>query len=163
MKKQYQLKKWIALIIFSVMFNLVGTSQNCSLKKISSYEDTLTVLIDYSNYLFSDAKIRLKNKLITVYADGELMDTCYLFLVPDSQAEFTSDGDYTSQYVHRSMIDKQVNVRWIDVSKLVADDHFYRLAITVNQKTRGTTKVLKTINYKVKCKQDGKGYQFLKI
>jgi|SRR4051812_42268751 hypothetical protein len=162
MKKQYGCMKWIALIIFTVTFNSNVRSQNCSLKNIKSYEDTLSVLLDYSNYLFSDAKPGLKNKLITFYADGELMDTCYLFLIPDSQTEFTSDGDYISQYIHRSTIDKQVNVRWIEVSKLAADDNFYAFAINVNRKVRGVTKTLKTINYKVRCKPKGKGYEFLK-
>jgi hypothetical protein len=154
--------KWIALIIFMMLFNLVGCSQNCTIKNTGSYEDTLSILMDYSNYLFSDAKPGLKNKLITFYSDGELMDTCYLFLIPDSQTEFTSDGDYISQYVHRSTIDKQVNVRWIEVSKLVANDQFYAFAISVNRKIRGATKTMKTINYKVKCKPKGKGYEFLR-
>jgi hypothetical protein len=154
--------KWIALIIFSVMFNLIGNSQNCSLKRINSYDDTLALLIDYTNHLFIDAKPGLKNKLITFYSEGELSDTCYLFLVPDSQMEFTSDGDYISQFVHRSMIDKHPTVRWIEVSKLVADDNFYKFTLTVNRKTRGATQTLKTVNYKVKCKQEGRGYQFLR-
>lgn len=116
--------------------------------------------MDYSNYLFSDAKASLKNKLITFYADGELMDTCYLFFIPDSQSEFISDGDFISQFVHRSTIDKQTNVRWIEVSKLVVNDNYYMFAISINRKVQGTIKTLKTINYKVKCKPKGGGYQF---
>jgi hypothetical protein len=154
--------KWIALIIFSAMLNLNGSSQNCSLKKINSYNDTLAVLMDYTNHLFSDAKPGLKNQLITFYAEGEVLDTCYLFLVPDSQHEFTSDGEFISQFVHRSTIDKQHNVHWIEVSKLVADDNFYSFAINVNRKTQGTIQTLKTVNYKVKCKKEGRGYQFLR-
>jgi hypothetical protein len=162
MKKYYWFMKGMALIFFMLMLNLTGNSQNCSLKRINSYDDTLALLIDYTNHLFIDAKPGLKNKLITFYAEGELSDTCYLFLVPDSQMEFTSDGDYISQFVHRSMIDKHPTVRWIEVSKLVADDNFYKFTITVNRKIRGATQTLKTVNYKVKCKQEGKGYQFLR-
>jgi hypothetical protein len=154
--------KMSALIIFMLMFNLVGHSQNCNLGKINSYKDTLTVLMDYTNHIFSDAKPNLKNKLITFYPNGELMDTCYLFLVPDSQNEFTSDGDYISQFVHRSTIDKYPSAHWIEISKLVADNNFYLFSLTINRKMRGTTEVLKTVNYKVKCKQEGRGYQFLR-
>jgi hypothetical protein len=162
MKKNYWFMRRMALIFFMLMVNLTGNSQNCSLKKINSYDDTLAVLLDYTNHLFSDAKPGLKNKLITFYVEGEVLDTCYLFLIPDSQHEFTSDGEFISQFVHRSTIDKQRNVHWIEVSKLATDDNFYSFSITVNRNMQGATKTLKRVNYKVKCKQEGRGYQFLR-
>lgn len=160
MKEQYTFIKLIAWILFVVIFNLSGRAQHCTPKKITTYADTLAILTDYSNYLFSDAKPGVKNKLITFYQNGELMDTCYLFLVPDSQYEFTSDGDYISQFVHRSTIDKFPTAHWIEVAELLTDGDFYKLSLTINRKVQGTSEVMKTLHYRVKCRQEGKAYQF---
>ena len=151
------------LAILFLLIDLTAYSQDCKIGKITTYDDTLTVILNYEIYLFHNPELNLINKLNTLYTDylfNQRIDTCFLFLIPDSHDEFASDGNFVSHCMHRSTLDKQKDVRWIEVVHLVKVKNFYLFTITTNKLTNGKKMVQKTIHYKVSCKDKNGGYRF---
>lgn len=150
------------LLLLCLLVNSVGYSQECKIQEIKSYSDTLSVILDFESHLFCHPRSPLIKKLRSRYTDYEQLDTCFLFLVPDSQVEFESDGNYISHHIHKATLDNQKNVRWIEVTKLVQVKDFYLFHITTNNYTHGKKKVLREIHYKVYCKGKDNHYKFRK-
>lgn len=149
-----------ALLTIYLFFNLAAYSQNCKITPIKSYEDTLHIILEFESHLFLKARSPLINKLNSLYTDYEEADTCFLFLIPDSQIEFASDGHYVSQHLHKATLDTQKNVRWIEIVELTQMSDYYRFAITTNKYVNGKKRVLKKVHYQVNCKGKKNSYKF---
>ena len=155
--------RFIPLLIFIMSLTTNASSQNCQIRKLTSYADTFNVIQNYTFHLLYNAKNNLKSKLTSLY-NGYLstngMDTCYLFLIPNSESEAASDGDFLSLFVHKASIDSQKNVRWIEVVRLYQERDFYMLTLTTNRTINGKKSVIKKLNYKVKCQNNAKYFYF---
>jgi hypothetical protein len=163
MLKEYNYMKTIQTILLFLLFNCSAYSQNCKTPNISSYDDTLNVILNYEYYLFCNPKLALIKKLTTPYVDysfNQHADTCFLFLIPDSKDEFASDGDFVSQCIHKSTLEKQKNVKWIEVIYLVKVRNFYLFTITTNKMIEGKKVIQKKIHYKVSCTDKSANYQY---
>jgi hypothetical protein len=156
-------KKLFVKIILAFSLTSSASSQNCELRNLTSYSDTLNVIEEYTFHLLENASLNLKHKLTSLYT-GNLLnnnkDTCYLFLIPNSEQEVSGDGDFVSLFLHKATIENQKDVLWIEVVRLNKKRNFYLLSLTTNRIVDGKKRILKKLNYKVKCKKNDRHFSF---